>query len=129
MKRPLTIWFAQSLLLIFALLFLSVFLINLVALLGHREQDVSLIRTIVGYSVILGLVLLPLVAFIGLAKRAVYGRWLGVGSLTMLWGVLILSKVIRASGPYQYYDYDNNAQLAGAIMVQVLLHGLLLMLI
>jgi len=47
----------------------------------------------------------------------------------MLWGVLILSKVIRPSGPYQYYDYDNNAQLAGAIMVQVLLHGLLLMLI
>ena len=72
---------------------------------------------------------LLLVAFWGLAKRKNYGRWLGVLSLLFFWSLIILIKLRRPSGPYQYYEYDNFAQLAAAIIVQVLLHGLILFLI
>jgi hypothetical protein len=122
MKRPLTIWLTQCVLVIFALLFLSVFLINLVMLLSHLEEF-SVLRAVVGYSVILGFILLLVVAFCGLARRRMYGRWLGVLSLVLLSGLLILIKVRHPSGPYQYYEYHNNAELAGAVLVQVLLQG------
>lgn len=130
MKRPLTIWFTQSLLIIFALLFLSAFLFNLVVLLTHLDQqEFSLIPATIGFSITLAFFVLLIVAFWGLAKRARYGRWLGVLSLIIVWGLIILGKVSRPSGPLQYYEYDNNTQLAGAIIVQVLLHGLILILI
>jgi hypothetical protein len=129
MKRPLTIWLTQCFLIIFALLFLCAFLINLFMLLSRLDQAFSVIRAVVGYAVILGFIALLMAAFWGLVKRAKYGRWLAVVSLILLWGLLILTQVSGPSGPYQYYEYDNNAQLAGAMLVQVLLHGLILMLI
>ena len=100
MKRPPTIWLTQSLLMLFALLFLSAFLLNLAVLLTH------------------------------LAKRKNYGRWLGVLSLLLLWGLIILIKLRPPpAGPLQYYEYNNPAQVAGAAIVQVLLHGFFLLLI
>jgi hypothetical protein len=129
MKRPLTIWVTQCVLIVFALLFLSVFLMNLVRWLTHLEQEVSAIPTVAGYSIVLGFIILLIVAFWGLAKRATYGRWLAVLSLLLIWGLLILTQLRRPSGPAQYYQYDNNAQLAGAIMGGALLHGLMLLLI
>jgi hypothetical protein len=64
-----------------------------------------------------------------LARRKNYGRWLGVLSLLLLWSLLIFMKLRHPSGPYKYYEYDNPAQLAGAVIVQALLHGLFLLLI
>jgi hypothetical protein len=58
--------------------------------------------------------LLLVIAFWGLAKRKNYGRWLGVLSLLLLWGLIIFIKLRRPPGPYKYYEYDNPAQLAGA---------------
>lgn len=129
MKRPVTIWLTQSFLVFFGLLFLSLFLVNLVMLLSHWERQVSVIRTVIGYFVILGLIILFVVAFWGLAKRAKYGRWLGVVSLMLIWALLILIQVKRPSGPSEYYEYTNDAQLAGAILIRIVLHGLMLMLI
>ena len=129
MKRPLTVWLTQSFLIIFALLFLFVFLTNLVMLLSHLDAEFSIIRTIVGYSIILGIIGLLLTAFWGLVKSASYGRRLAVLSLVLLLALLIFTQVSRPSGPYQYYEYDNNAQRAGGIGVQVLLDGLILILI
>ena len=37
-------------------------------------------------------------------------------SLILIWVLLILLTVNRPSGPYQYYEYDNNAQRAGAVI-------------
>jgi len=79
------------------------------------------------YAVILSIVLLLAFAFWGLAKRRNYGRWLGVLSLLLLWSLIILMKLQPPSGPY--YEYDNPAQVAGAVFVQVLMHGLFLLLI
>ena len=129
MKRPPTIWLTQSLLILFALLLLSAFLLNLAVLLTHLADGFSVVRTLIVYAVMLGIVVVLGVAFWGLAKRKMYGRWLGLLSLILLWSLLILIKLRGASGPYKSYEYDNPAQLAGAIIIQVLLHGLLLTLI
>lgn len=128
-KRPPAIWLTQSLLIIFALLFFSVFLINLANLLSNLREEFSLVRAIIGYSVMFGIVLLLLSSFWGLAKRKVYGRWLGLLSLILLWGLIIFIQLRRPSGPYEYYKYDNPAQLIGAAIFQIFLHGLFLTLI
>jgi hypothetical protein len=120
MKRPPTIWLTQALVIIFGLLILSAFLINLLVLLTHLGEEFSIVRTLLIYSVMLGVVLLLATAAWGLAKRKNYGRWLGVLSLLLFWGLLVLMKLRRPSGSYQYYEYDNPTQLAGAIIVQVL---------
>ena len=129
MKRPPTIWLTQSLLILFALLLLSAFLLNVAVLLTHLGNELSIVRILIVYAIWLSIVLLLAVAFWGLAKRKNYGRWLGVLSLLFFWGLIILIKLRRPSGPYQYYEYDNPAQLAGAIIIQVVLHGLILLLI
>jgi hypothetical protein len=129
MKRPPIVWLTQSLLILFALLLLSAFLLNVAVLLTHWGNELSIVRIMIIYAVWLSIVLLLAVAFWGLAKRKNYGRWLSVLSLLFFWGLIILIKLRRPSGPYQYYEYDNPAQLAGAVIVQVLLHGLILFLI
>jgi hypothetical protein len=129
MKRPPTIWLTQALVIIFGLLILFAFLINFVVLLTHLREEFSIARTLLVYAVMLGLVLLLAITSWGLAKRKNYGRWLSVLFLLLFWGLLLLMKLRRPSGPYQYYEYDNPAQLAGAIIVQVLLHGMILLLI
>lgn len=129
MKRPPSIWLTQALVIIFGLLLLCAFLINFIVLLTHLGEEFSIVRTLLVYSVMLGVVLLLAIASWGLAKRKNYGRWLGVLSLLLFWGLLILLKLRRPSGPYQYYEYDNPTQLVGAIIVQVLMHGLILLLI
>ena len=129
MKRPPTIWLTQALVTIFGLLILFALLLNFVVLLAHLGEEFSILRTLLVYGVMLGVVLLLATAFWGLAKRKSYGRWLSVLLLLSFSGLLILMKLRRPSGPYQYYEYDNPAQLAGAIIVQVLLHGLILFLI
>jgi hypothetical protein len=129
MKRPSIVWLTQSLLILFAVLVLSAFLLNVAILLTHWDSDLSIVRIIIVYAVWLSIVLLLAVAFWGMAKRRNYGRWLGVLSLLLFWGFLILMKLQRPSGPYKYYEFDNTAQLAGAVAVQVVLHGLILVLI
>ena len=129
MKRPPIIWLTQSLLILFALLLLSAFVLNVAVLLTHWGNEVSVVRIVIVYAVWLSIVLLLAIAFWGMAKRKNYGRWLGVLSLLLFWGLMILIKLRRPSGPYQYYEYDNPAQLAGAVIVQVVLHGLILLLI
>jgi hypothetical protein len=129
MKRPPTIWLTQALVIVFGLLILCAFLINFVVLLTHLGEEFSIIRTLVVYAVMLSVVLLLAITSWGLAKRKNYGRWLSVLFLLLFWGLLLLMKLRRPSGPYQYYEYENPAQLAGAVIVQVLLHGLILLLI
>ncbi len=129
MKRPPTIWLTQALVIIFGLLILFAFLINFVVLLTHLGEEFSIVRTLLVYVVMLGVVLLLAIAFWGLAKRRNYGRWLSVFLLLLFWGPLVLIQLRRPSGPYQYYEYDNPTQIAGAVIVQVLLHGLILLLI
>ncbi len=110
-------------------MFLSVLVINLAVLVSHPDERLSLASAVLTYSVTLAIIVLFTSAFWGLHRRAAYGRWLGLISLVFLWGLIVFVKVNRPSGTYKYYEYDNTAQLVGAVIIQVLLHALFLVLI
>src|SRR5207247_2136939 len=69
------------------------------------------------------------VSFWGLTKAQTYGRWLGVSSIALVWGLIIFAQVRRPSGPLKYYEYDNTAQVVGAVVAQILVHSLFLILL
>lgn len=129
LKRPPSVWLTQSLLIIFALLFLFIFLLNLTFQLRNHWRGFSMVRATIGCSIILGIVLLLLASFWSLAKRKALGRWLGIISLTLLWCLIILVQLSNPSGPYKYYEYNNTAELVGAAIFQTIFHGLFLLLI
>lgn len=128
-KRPPTIWLTQSLLALFALMFLSILLFNLINLLRHQGAGFTLSRVVIGNSIIGGMVLLPVVAIWGLAKRKLYGKWLGLLSLILIWALLIFMQLRPPSGPYRRLEYDNPAQVAGAGIFHIFLYGLFLVLV
>jgi len=128
MKRPRTVWLTQALLIFFAGLFLLGLLINL-ARLGRLGEGASGIGAARGASLILGLVLLLLVAFWGLAKRKMYGRWLGLVSLFLLWGIFSVIQYYPPAGPWKRYEYNSTAQLIGAGIFHACVHVLFLVLI
>jgi hypothetical protein len=130
-KRPPTVWLTQSLLIIFALLLLSVLLLDLTMLLSRMRagEDLPLVGAVIGFLIILGFALLLLIAFWGLAKRKRYGKWLGVLSLIFLWALILFAQVYRPKGRLQYYKYDSPAQWVGGVIVRVFISGLFLVLI
>lgn len=128
LKRPPTVWLAQTLLMIFGLFFIFSLLLNLTIAL-RREEGIPVIAVVMLCAVNLGVVTLFLTSFWGLARRKNYGRWLGVASLTLIWSLMLLGQVFRPSGPLPYYEYTNTAQLVGAAVATVCINGLFLLLI
>ena len=84
-KRPPSVWITQILLVIFAL----IFLLPLILLVSGFPLWLILI----GLLIDLAIVALCLAAFWGLAKRQMYGRWLGV-SLLVLEGCLMFMGLV-----------------------------------
>ena len=128
-KRPPSVWLTQTLLIIFALLWLGILVLNLVTLPGSVPEVESILRVVIGFSIILLFVSLFLVAFWGLARRKKYGKWLGLVSLIFIWGLIVYTQLFPSTGPYKRYEYDNAAQLAGAFLALSLIHALFLFLI
>lgn len=129
-KRPISIWITQILLIIFTLLFLFAALINSVSLFNNANAFSFNIFGIVVYFIIaLSLILLFIISFWGLAKKKNYGRWLGVTSLALVWVFAIIGQLFRPKGPIEYYEYENNTQLISAYMTQGVLITLFLALI
>jgi hypothetical protein len=127
--RPPAIWLTQSLLLVFGLLWFSVFLFQLVRILRDGlSEDVSILRQIIVLSIILGFVCLLLLAFWGLAKRQVYGRWLGLISLILLWGLILYIQLYPPTGLWQRYEFNSPAERAGGVIGQVLISAAFLIL-
>ena len=58
-----------------------------------------------------------------------YGKWLGLVSLILIWGLIVYIQLFPTTGPYKKYEYDNAAQLAGAFLTLSLLHALFLIVI
>lgn len=127
-KRPPTVWLTQTLLIIFALLWLSSILLNL-AMLSRAGEGFPLIHAAIGLAIIIGFVLLLLIAFWGLARRKMYGKWLGVLSLILLWGFLLYTQIRPTTGPWKRYEFNSPAELFGAVIAQVLISALFLVLI
>src|SRR5215207_589893 len=128
-SRPPTVWLTQTLLVLFSLLMLGVTVLNLVMLAARARGGAPVLALLVGFIIPLGFMLLLLVAFWGLAKRKKYGKWLALLSLVLLWAVIILGQLLRPTGPLRYYEYTSTAELVGAAIFYVFIHGLFLALI
>ena len=128
-KRPISIWLTQILLMIFALVWLGIIVLNLATLPLMIEQGGSILRFAVVFSIIFCFVLLLLISFWGLVKRRMYGKRLGLISLILIWSLMIYIKLFPPTGPYKMYEYDNATQLVGAFFALLLIHALFFALI
>jgi cytochrome bd-type quinol oxidase subunit 2 len=124
-----SVWLTQILLIIFALLCLGIIVLNLVTLPSRIAEGASILRFVIVFSIIFCFVFVLLIAFWGLLKRKKYGRWLGLVSLILIWGLVVYIKLFPATGRYKTYEYDNAAQLAGAFLALSLIHALFLIVI
>jgi hypothetical protein len=127
-NRPATVWLAQALLLVFALIWLFSLTFNLL-MIARNGASASPLRVFLGVSILGSVVVVLLIAFWGLAKRRVYGKWLGVGALSMLWLVVVYIQVRPPQGPMQRFEYNSPAQVIGAVIAAVFISVLFLILI
>jgi hypothetical protein len=128
-KRPPAVWVTQVLLVVFTLLMLSVLLLDAAMLLTRRGELPSLFPLLIVFAIIFAIILLFASSFWGLTKAKPFGRWLGVSSMVLVWGVILVAQLRRPSGPFKYYEYDNTTQLVSGIVAQLLLDSLFLILI
>jgi apolipoprotein N-acyltransferase len=129
-KRPPAVWLTQSLLIIFAMLWLFVFVFQLVRMLRNGlSEGVSIVRPLIGFPIILGFACLLLLAFWGMAKRKTYGRWLSVLSLILLWGLILYIRIYPSTGPWKRYEFNSPAERAGGVVGQILISAVFLILI
>ena len=126
--RAATVWLTQALLVIFSLLLIGLAAFDAILLGGFHRGGADTSLVVLGVVIPLGFALLPLLACWGLARRKLYGRRLGLLSLTLLWALLLLAQASRAPGLLLYYEYSRPA-LAGAVSFCVLINVLFLILI
>jgi hypothetical protein len=127
--RPATVWLTQALLVIFSLLLIGLAAFDAVLLCGFHRGGAGASLVVLGVIIPLGFALLPLLACWGLARRKLYGRYLGLLSLTLLWAILLFVQVRRAPGLLLYYEDRPPAQLIGGVALCLFIHGLFLALI
>jgi len=127
-KRPLSVWIAQILLVVFMLLLLFTLLMD-VAMVLTRLNEASVLPALIVFAVMFAILVLFAASFFGMLQARAYGRWLGLSSIVLVWAFILLAQLRRPSGPFSYYEYDNRAQVVGAIFAQLLLHALFFTLI
>ncbi len=127
-NRPATVWLTQGLLLIFAVIWLFSLTFNLIMIVKDGASA-SPLRILMGVSILGSVVVVLLIAFWGLAKRRVYGKWLGVASLSLLWLVIVYTQIRPPQGPLQGFEYNSPAQVVGAVIAGVFVSVLFLILI
>ena len=110
-------------------MWLGIIVLNLASLISSGSEGSSILHGAIVLSVIFCFVLVLLISFWGLAKKRIYGKRLAIVSLILIWGLIVYTQLFPATGPYKRYEYDNNAQLAGAFLTLSVLHALFLILI
>ena len=127
LRRPASVWIAQILMIVGALFFLSP-LVMLLFLPGGVGIG-SIVGFILMIGIFLGMVTLFLIAFWGMARRRLSGRWLGVGMLSLLVFFSIVGQIVQTSGPLGRWEYENSTQAMAGFMTQLIVLGLLVWLI
>ena len=135
MKRPPAVWLTQTLLLFYAVLWAFRILVSLATLVS--VGSVSITRAEIGRAIGSGFVLVFLTAFWGLAQRKMYGKWLGVLSLSILWGLslyvyfypYIWPNAGPSTGLFMHYEYNSPEEEGAAMIAEVLISAMYLTLI
>jgi hypothetical protein len=127
-KRPVTVWLAQGLLLIFLLVWLISLILDLVGL-AKNGSDASVLRLVLGVLIIAGYGLMLVIAFWGLAKRRMYGKWLSVASLSFIWLLVLYIQIRPPQARYQRFEYENSAEVVGAVITAMVISSVFLIVI
>lgn len=129
-KRPISVWLTQGLLLFFGFLFLAGFISALIGVF-RMPSDSSGGMGILNWLGIAGtiLLLLAIIAFIGftfysLVKRKPNGRWLGVACLSLFFLMSVYGQITQPQP-----QYNSSQEKMAGIFTIVIIHGLLLTLI
>ena len=117
-KRPPTIWLTQLLLVIFGLMFLWLLQSGVSSIIREPLQ----LRYILYLLVLCGFLLLLGTTFWQLVRKTRKGKWLGLASLLFMWSIVLMGQLRPANGPIQRYEYNNEAQRAGASTGQLVIH-------
>lgn len=126
-KRPLSVWIAQILLLIFSLIFSASIVAAVAGLFGSGTAlNIGFLMAI---ALNIGIVLAIIAGFWGMAQRRPYGRWIGVGMLSLIFVLSIIGQIMQPEGPMKPYEYDNSIQRWSAGATQVVMGVLFLSLI
>lgn len=99
-KRPPSVWLTQTVL-IFSALFWLYSSVRTIARFGGEIY--SLVLAIRVVLLISGVFLLLVIPLWGLVKRRVYGRWLGVLTLSLLWVYLLNGQIHELTGGAKNY--------------------------
>src|SRR6185436_12803523 len=83
-KRPLSVWIAQILLVVFVLLLLFTLLMDIAMVLTRLNETSVLIPALVVFAVMFAILVLFAVSFFGMLKARAYGRWLGLSSIVLV---------------------------------------------
>ena|SRR5687767_2474118 len=122
--RPISVWIGQIVMIGGALLFLVAFVLVIFMLTTLGVPYVAMI--LMAAAIYLGLMGLFITAFVGMARRKQWGRWLAVGALSLVVFFGILGQITQPSGPFQRYEYDNVNEAAVGFMTGIFILGLLL---
>lgn len=126
-KRPISVWIAQILLIIFVLIFTSSLVFGVLGLLSSPGSfNFGFLIAIVFNF---GFVLVFLAAFWGMAQRRSYGRWTGVIVLSLMFVLTVVSQIAQPSGPIKPYEYSNSTEKMAGFMTQMVMSALFLFLI
>ena len=128
-NRPVTVAVAQGLLILFSVMIFFMLSISLTVLILNSRKGIASASLVLLHSAMVGLVILSLIAFRGLTKRRMYGKWLAVLSMTLFWCLLVPKSLRLPEGPYNFSDQKSFWSFIGEIAVRVALHGGLLFLI
>lgn len=134
-KRPLSVWITQGILFLFGFLFLASLVstsINFGKVWFNPSHEMSILAWLGFAGIIfiqLAIVVFICITFWSLVKRKQYGRWLGVGCLSLFFLLLLGGQLISPDGPFAYKQYENASQLRAGILTTIILYSLFLALI
>lgn len=128
MKRPTSIWVAQILLFVFGLIFIAPLIVALQAIFtGGAVASVAGLALVIAMN--LAITVLFAVAFWGMFRRKVYGRWLGFAMLSLTFILSVIGQIFRPQGPIENVEYTSPGQSTAGTAAQILLAGMVLLLL
>ena len=126
-KRPLSVWIAQFLLIVFTLIFTASLVTGVMGLIGSGSAPNLGFLLVVALNI--GIVIALLAGFWGMVQRRSYGRWTGVIMLALMFVLSVLAQILQPEGPLQRYEYKNSTERWSGGFAQVMFGGLFLFLI
>lgn len=129
-KRPVSVWITQGLLLFFGFLFIAGFISVLIGVFRvppASSSEMGILNWLgIATTILLQLAILAFIGFTfyALLKRKSYGRWLGVACLGLFFLMSVYGQIVQPQ-----VQYNSSKEKMAGIFTIVIIHGLLLTLI